>query len=1091
MPDAHLHAGQVLGGWTLRTLLQAERGVSTWQATATDQIAVLKVFSEPVDAGVRRTLQRNVRRLQGLSVDGVVAPLQLASRDEGMVVVREKVEGTPLFDVLRERTGPDQVALAVELAAKLFRVLADLHREHLVHGQLSPGNVWVAPNGAIRLTDIGTSRAVLGGPIKERPGRLPPTAPEVAAGWGPRPATDIHAAGALFYAALFPAAGDLTDRTVPWGLGASEAPLALALCRPDVPARLSMLLQHTQTLDWGGRPSAAELWRELSTPERWTQPAPLPQCPLRIGQSGSLDTAVRHLQRPGPRLVLLAGPSGCGRHRLADALMRIHIRSHRPPIVIRADRAETGSLMVRTLRRLAGPDQHAARRKRLLRDLDTPLASLWPEFANPDHTSTAEALDARVVIDAGVEVTHRSLADRPMLLVLDALEDADPLSLRWMHGLLDGEREVRVVAIVDDRWQTDEFRRMRSRLSDRAAVLEVTLPDLNPGEVDQVVALLTRSVSNIDRSRATAPASPARATERGHRLLAEWRGEEQPTIDAAATVFGLLDELPAAALHTLDIDPAEVIRQHLAVVDRPGWLRRRHSGIAGLGQRGMARRDRHADRLATALEATDCPTEQLARVRLLGTEDPRTACARAAIDAWNADRPQDTRRWLHVVDRLPRDSKDPGYRSIRAHLARVRAEVAFSADHSGPRAALLQQAVRRARSPDEQASLPYAVGLAALREGSSSTALRAWKTGSTDPLAHPISRARCGNRLHDWHLNAGDLSAATEALEALRAACRVPDLPRGPRRWMALAESRHALALGQPQQAATHLTDWLASPDALPDHDAQLLLAHAKSLAGQHAEAQAAVHEVLDQAPHHAEARVLHSWLALQRGDTRAAHRAYRQLSPASSPSAHRLALDLRLAAAQGEQHRLPEWLGRPAPSRRPDLWSLWMSTVLSVLRTVHEPGLRELRHTEARESADTNPYPSLHLALAWQAVDDADWDAVHTYADHALARAKATSANEQELRAQMLAAAAHPSNRDSWTHLVDRSTPHPMFDVRADIGELSAVLAMRTGSPDVADQWVQYLSGLAQEGANHALAARATNLHRRIQSSLRRPNGR
>jgi|GEM_PF-6144412 len=1085
MSEVALQPGQVVAGWTLIELLQASPHVSTWKATAGAHPGVLKVFSAPLDAAARRSLQRAFRRSRGLRVDGVVAPLLLENTDHGMVIARPLVDGRPLFDAIREHRGPEQVSHATQLAAGLFRVLAALHREGLIHGQLGPGNVWVTATGAVVLTDFGSSEADVRTTSADSPGRLPPTAPEVATGWGLRPASDVHAAGALLYAALAPPTADLTDRTTPWGIGAAEALPGLALRRPDISSRLSHLLEQTQALDWALRPTAAQLAQVLDAPDALDQPAPLPASPLRVGQTAPLQAAEQHLGRPGPRLVLLSGPAGCGRHRLADALARHQLRGHRPTLHISADRTETGSLLVGTLRRIVGQDQHAARRKRLLRDLGAPLAALWPELGG-EGLKSPENTDARAIIDAAVGVVHRALADRPACFLFDRLEDADPLGLRFVHTLLDTERDVRAIAIVDDRWQTDELRRMRSRLSERAAVLEITLPDLTPAESRRVLELLTRGIPDAKRPDITAPASPARVTEHAHRLLAAWRDEPHHAPDAAATLFAIAERVPSAALHTLGLDPATAIAHHVAVVDQPGQLRRRHAGVQAFGSRGLSRRDKLADRLADALEAIPVSADQLARVRLLGTDLPRTACARAAIAAHADDRPDQTRRWLHVVDRLSRDPNDSAYRSVRAPIARIRAEVAHETAGAPLRPDLLHQAIRRARTPDEQAALARVLGLVARGEGNLPAAERAWLAGAEDPDAHPTHQARCALHALELAHHAGALDRAEVALRALNRATRAPDQPRGPRRWLALGTARHALATGEPRHAVRILQDWCS--EAGPDPEASHTLARALHAVGDDDAAQQQVNALLDARPHHAPARLLHGWLAILRGDTRAAIRAHRALPTTSTDPLH-LAFALRLAAAQGERHHLPDLLGRPAPSRRPDLLGTWMAAVLDALRTLDEPGIRLARLDAAAKMAASVPCPALQLALAWHHIDDDNLDAARDLAARAGTLADRHAHPVHALRARMLHAATSPPRANAWQALIEAGSNHPDTRVRHDLGELSARLALRTGDPAVADQWVRFLSNLAVHAPDHALAARATRVHKRVQASMRRAN--
>ena len=1079
MSEDALQPGARLCGWTLEVLLQATPRIATWRVRAGDRVGILKHFGEPLDAAARRSIQRGFRRAQGIRVAGVVPPEHLQATDHGLVVVRPRVDGTPLFDSIRERRGEEQVARAVELGCELFRVLARLHRCGLVHGHLSPGNIWVMADGTIQLTDLGTSEALVRSSIQDLPGRLPPTAPEVAAGWGPRPATDVHAAGALLYIALSAAASDRTDRTTPWGPGATEALPGLCLRRRDVPPHLSWLLSQAAELDPAQRPTAADLASAMASDRVWTTPAPLPPAPRRVGQAGAAEQALRHFSRPGPRLVVLAGPAGCGRGRLADTLLRHALRSHRPPLRVRADRAETGSLLIGTLRRLVGVHQHAARRRRLLRDHGQSLGTLWPELRT-ESTGAGEGLDARTIIDAAVEVTHRALADRPVMLVFERLEDADPLSLRFVHSLLGTETDLWAVATVDDRWQSEELRRMRSRLSDRAAVLDVTLRDLTPDEAERVVDLITRGIPERPQGVPVAAASPARVTERGHQLLAAWLGVPWPEPDATATVFALAEELPEAALQALDLDPGAAVDRGLAVVDRPGWLRRSHSGIEALGARGLARRDKLADRLADALTETGASRAAIARVRLFGTRPARSACVRAALEAHSAGHAAATRRWLHVVDRLPRDRSQPDYAALRAPLARVRAEVAHIGLETPVRTDLLQQAFRRAQRPHEQADLAALHGWVAAIDADPARATALWLAGAADAAASVSVRAHCAFLALSHQLQAGELNSAEDARRALLRCSREPNLPRGAQRRIALGLADHALAERRPRVAAALLSEWLARPEAAPDPNAAVLLARAHHLAGEDAAACAHIDAVLDADSTHGPARVVQGWLALLRGDTHGALRAHRLLGEHADP--WRLPLELRLAAARGEHHQLRDLLGRPAPSRRPDHHVVWLTAVLDGLRTIPEPGLRLARLGTARTLATETDHAELWLALAWHAIDDGDPDGARRFVERAGAAARASSQPVHAARARMLHAML--SGGTGWHAATRTAIQHTDARVRHDVGELSARLALQTGDATVAAQWIQYLSGEATRGPDHGLAARTTRVHRMIQAA-------
>ncbi|MEJ7735369.1 MAG: serine/threonine-protein kinase, partial [Polyangiaceae bacterium] len=85
--------------------------------------------------------------------------------DIGLVLVMELVEGDPLAK--RLANGALSVEECVDLGADVARALCDLHRVHVVHRDLKPGNIILSPTieGRRRavLVDFGVSRLLSGG----------------------------------------------------------------------------------------------------------------------------------------------------------------------------------------------------------------------------------------------------------------------------------------------------------------------------------------------------------------------------------------------------------------------------------------------------------------------------------------------------------------------------------------------------------------------------------------------------------------------------------------------------------------------------------------------------------------------------------------------------------------------------------------------------------------------------------------------------------------------------------------------------------------------------------------------------------------
>ncbi|RKG74606.1 serine/threonine-protein kinase, partial [Corallococcus terminator] len=119
--------------------------------------------------------------------------------------------GADLMERLRERGRPPPVALAVTLAIELGKALEYLHDQrdldgrplHLVHRDVSPGNLLIGLHGEVKLVDMGVASAsIASGNDLLVVGKRAYMAPEQAAGGRPEPGWDIHGMGLVLYELL-------------------------------------------------------------------------------------------------------------------------------------------------------------------------------------------------------------------------------------------------------------------------------------------------------------------------------------------------------------------------------------------------------------------------------------------------------------------------------------------------------------------------------------------------------------------------------------------------------------------------------------------------------------------------------------------------------------------------------------------------------------------------------------------------------------------------------------------------------------------------------------------------------------------------
>jgi serine/threonine protein phosphatase PrpC len=136
-----------------------------------------------------------------------------------------------------------------EIAVKLARAAAALHRAGIIHRDIKPDNVILEGGGALKLIDLGVVRiaALEDFPPQDIPGTLAYMAPEMAAGEPGNEATDIFALGVTLFRAFtgeFPY-GNPDAVSQP----RRERPVELCALRPDLPAWLGAALSGAVARD--------------------------------------------------------------------------------------------------------------------------------------------------------------------------------------------------------------------------------------------------------------------------------------------------------------------------------------------------------------------------------------------------------------------------------------------------------------------------------------------------------------------------------------------------------------------------------------------------------------------------------------------------------------------------------------------------------------------------------------------------------------------------------------------------------------------------------------------------------------------------
>jgi eukaryotic-like serine/threonine-protein kinase len=146
-----------------------------------------------------------------------IAVFDVVDEDGVPCLVMEYLPSKSLAMVMAER-GPLSPREVAWIGAQSAAALAAAHAAGIVHRDIKPGNILIADDGTVKITDFGISRATddvtvtKTGMIAGTPAYL---APESAVGQEPTPASDVFSLGSTLYAAIEgePPFG-LTDNTL-------------------------------------------------------------------------------------------------------------------------------------------------------------------------------------------------------------------------------------------------------------------------------------------------------------------------------------------------------------------------------------------------------------------------------------------------------------------------------------------------------------------------------------------------------------------------------------------------------------------------------------------------------------------------------------------------------------------------------------------------------------------------------------------------------------------------------------------------------------------------------------------------------------
>lgn len=203
-------------------------------------------------------IRREAEVGQAVANPHLVAILEANVAEPPYFVVMPRLAGRTLASVLKTQS-EISVPQALWIARQTAEAVAALHHRGLLHNDIKPANVWVAPTGHVTLLDLSFARPIDDpGSAGDRPllGTVGYLAPEqIVSALRPDHRADIYSLGAMLYEMLtgrLPFAADNVSDLL--RLHREQRPRYVRSWRPDAPREVATLVRAMLAKDPLRRP---------------------------------------------------------------------------------------------------------------------------------------------------------------------------------------------------------------------------------------------------------------------------------------------------------------------------------------------------------------------------------------------------------------------------------------------------------------------------------------------------------------------------------------------------------------------------------------------------------------------------------------------------------------------------------------------------------------------------------------------------------------------------------------------------------------------------------------------------------------------
>ena len=159
-----MNPGQIIGNYEIVSYLGGGGMGEVWLAVdrrINREVAIKGLHPQLLkNEEVRSRFRNEAMTLAKLQHPNVVALYDYIENESGSFLIMEYMQGEPMDDYIRTKTGPIPESKAVDMFAQILQGVAYAHQRGIIHRDIKPSNFLIDGRGNVKILDFGIAKVL-------------------------------------------------------------------------------------------------------------------------------------------------------------------------------------------------------------------------------------------------------------------------------------------------------------------------------------------------------------------------------------------------------------------------------------------------------------------------------------------------------------------------------------------------------------------------------------------------------------------------------------------------------------------------------------------------------------------------------------------------------------------------------------------------------------------------------------------------------------------------------------------------------------------------------------------------------------------